>query len=348
MSVVVNVSVCVCIYALIGPLLTHHFHHLISAYCRGPDVGGVNGELACGKATNWEGGHRVPTMVRWPGVVAPGSVNQQLIASMDWYPSIAKLAGFELTPGTFYDGVENSDAILFGATVEETYGHGNHSQRIYFPYYSSHLKEGPGVVYNASDAYASATLSGEVWPPLMAVRDKQYKLHVFTYGIKRPSTGRSDWVYRDASWCAAPLQNWDASNMSCTGFGNKTPGSSPNPANPASGEGCTFINRTSHTVWRDPLLFDLLKDPGENVPRTPLANWDGSWPAPQGWHSGHMPAEEYASVVARLMTEFKRERAAMGFVESRVGLGNRADRFPCCSPGCTPLPHCCTCDKQQH
>jgi arylsulfatase A len=57
----------------------------------GPDVGGVNGELACGKATTWEGGVRVPTMLRWPGVVAAGSVNQELISSLDWFPTIAKV-----------------------------------------------------------------------------------------------------------------------------------------------------------------------------------------------------------------------------------------------------------------
>ena len=33
----------------------------------GPDVGGVNGELACGKTTTWEGGFRVPTIVHWYG-----------------------------------------------------------------------------------------------------------------------------------------------------------------------------------------------------------------------------------------------------------------------------------------
>ena len=86
----------------------------------GPDVGGVNGELACGKATTWEGGVRVPTMVRWPGVVAAGSVNQELLSSLDWYPTIAHLAGFALDPGTVYDGVENSAAILNGGVLLDT------------------------------------------------------------------------------------------------------------------------------------------------------------------------------------------------------------------------------------
>lgn len=256
-----------------------------------------------------------------------------------------------------YDGVENSAAILNGGVLLDTALSSSSaalaagaapaaaaSKRLYFPYYSSHLEAGPGIVYNSTDG--TAELTENMWPPLMAVRDKQFKLHVWTYGIKRPSTGRGDWTYRDASWCAAPLQNWDFSNMSCTDFGPKN-GSSDDPASPDAGSGCTFINRTLHTIWREPLLFDLLKDPGENVPRTRLAGWDGSWPAPGGWHSGSMPEAEYDAVVKRLQAEFDRERGAMPHVLSQVQRGNNVDRFPCCNPGCTPRPQCCTCDGEE-
>ena len=98
--------------------------------------------------------------------------------------------------------------------------------------------------------------------------------------------------------------------------------------------------------WDPPLLFDLFKDPGENVPRTPLEGWNGSWPEPvDGWHSGSMPADLYNATVARLMAAFEQERQSMPLTQSQVNRGERPDRFPCCSPGCTPLPHCCTCDK---
>ena len=67
-----------------------------------------------GKHTTWEGGHRVPTIVRWPAVVRPGTVNQELTSSLDWFPTFASLVGFELKPGVVYDGVANAEAIFLG------------------------------------------------------------------------------------------------------------------------------------------------------------------------------------------------------------------------------------------
>lgn len=45
------------------------------------------------KNTNWEGGWRVPAMVRWPGHVAPKSVSNEIMHHMDWMPTFATMAG---------------------------------------------------------------------------------------------------------------------------------------------------------------------------------------------------------------------------------------------------------------
>jgi arylsulfatase len=45
------------------------------------------------KNTNWEGGWRVPAMVRWPGKVEPGSVTNEIVHHMDWLPTILAAAG---------------------------------------------------------------------------------------------------------------------------------------------------------------------------------------------------------------------------------------------------------------
>ena len=94
------------------------------------------------------------------------------------------------------------------------------------------------------------------------------------------------------------------------------------------------------------LLFDLNIDPGENVPRTPC-DWDGDWPAPPSWHSGCMPKALYKATIAELSIEYKKELARVPNVTSRTHEGQGNERFPCCSPGCSPLPHCCQCKDGQ-
>jgi arylsulfatase A-like enzyme len=45
------------------------------------------------KNTNWEGGWRVPSMVRWPGKIKAGSVTNQIVHHMDWLPTFLAAAG---------------------------------------------------------------------------------------------------------------------------------------------------------------------------------------------------------------------------------------------------------------
>lgn len=45
------------------------------------------------KNTNWEGGYRVPSLVRWPGTVKAGSVSNQVMSHADWLPTLMAAAG---------------------------------------------------------------------------------------------------------------------------------------------------------------------------------------------------------------------------------------------------------------
>jgi arylsulfatase len=45
------------------------------------------------KNTNWEGGWRVPAMVRWPGRIEAGSVTNEIVHHMDWLPTFVAAAG---------------------------------------------------------------------------------------------------------------------------------------------------------------------------------------------------------------------------------------------------------------
>ena len=45
------------------------------------------------KNTNWEGGFRVPAMVRWPGRIKAGQVSNNVMSHLDWVPTLMALAG---------------------------------------------------------------------------------------------------------------------------------------------------------------------------------------------------------------------------------------------------------------
>ncbi|MEO1528855.1 MAG: arylsulfatase [Planctomycetota bacterium] len=55
-------------------------------------VGGLRGM----KADAWEGGHRMPFVVRWPGVVSPGSVSRQTVCFTDLLATFASIVDVEL------------------------------------------------------------------------------------------------------------------------------------------------------------------------------------------------------------------------------------------------------------
>lgn len=45
------------------------------------------------KDSNWEGAFRVPCFVRWPGVIKPGTVSNEIVSNLDWLPTLLAAAG---------------------------------------------------------------------------------------------------------------------------------------------------------------------------------------------------------------------------------------------------------------
>ena len=46
-----------------------------------------------GKLSTWEGGMRAPAVIRWPGVIKPGTVFNEMFASLDWLPTLVEIGG---------------------------------------------------------------------------------------------------------------------------------------------------------------------------------------------------------------------------------------------------------------
>ncbi len=84
---------------------------------RARDEGGSNAPLRGTKATTWDGGIRVPCIVRWPERIRAGVTCQALSTSMDLLPTLVHLVGGEVPGDRKIDGKDIVD-LLFEETCE--------------------------------------------------------------------------------------------------------------------------------------------------------------------------------------------------------------------------------------
>jgi arylsulfatase A-like enzyme len=66
--------------------------------------GGTAYPLRNGKGTNWEGGMRVPCIIRWPGKIPAGLVQEEYAELIDIFPTFSALSGEELPRDRIIDG----------------------------------------------------------------------------------------------------------------------------------------------------------------------------------------------------------------------------------------------------
>ncbi|XP_036297505.1 steryl-sulfatase [Pipistrellus kuhlii] len=78
--------------------------HVEEVTAKGERHGGSNGIFKGGKGNNWEGGIRVPGLLRWPGVLPAGREIGEPTSNMDLFPTVVKLAGAQLPQDRIIDG----------------------------------------------------------------------------------------------------------------------------------------------------------------------------------------------------------------------------------------------------
>lgn len=97
------------------------------------DHSGTADPLRGYKMVTWEGGLRVPCVVRWPGVIPAGTESAEVATTMDLLPTICELAGAPLDPARKIDGVSLVKLLTNPETAD--------SPRDAFFYYSyTHLQ----------------------------------------------------------------------------------------------------------------------------------------------------------------------------------------------------------------
>lgn len=83
---------------------------------------GSNGALREGKGTSFEGGHRVPCIMQWKGVIPSGTIANQLASTIDLLPTIARFTGTKI-PERKIDGVDLGEVLEgnFNASPRKTF-----------------------------------------------------------------------------------------------------------------------------------------------------------------------------------------------------------------------------------
>jgi len=81
--------------------------------------GGRNNQLPIrgSKLTTYEGGLRVPAVAYSPGIIAKGVTSDVVAHAMDWYPTLASLAGISIPKEVILDGRDLS-SLLIGETYD--------------------------------------------------------------------------------------------------------------------------------------------------------------------------------------------------------------------------------------
>jgi arylsulfatase len=108
------------------------------------------------KNTNWEGGYRVPMMVKWPAKIKPGQVSNEVISLQDWMPTFLAAAGDDKVKAKLKQGMQ------VGNRKFKVHLDGYN----FMPHFMDVSKDGPRKEF----IYSSDT--GDI----VAIRDGDYKI----------------------------------------------------------------------------------------------------------------------------------------------------------------------------
>jgi arylsulfatase len=166
------------------------------------------------KGTTWEGGFRVPMMVRWPGTIKPGTIYNDIISHEDWMPTLLAAAGEpdvveKLKKGHRANGKKwkvHADGYDFGPYFKGETDEGPREEIFYFSQggelnairvenWKIHFATTQGNIASGVRVVTS-------WPILINLRADPYE--------KAPHEGDIGYLrwYVDNMWTFVPAQNY--------------------------------------------------------------------------------------------------------------------------------------------
>jgi arylsulfatase A-like enzyme len=125
-----------------------------------------NAPLRYGKGWNYEGGVRIPLIIRWPKTIAPGTLCRFPVVNTDLYPTFLQMAGLALMPEQHKDGVSMMP-LLKGA--------GGIDQRVLYWHYPHYSNQGGGP--------SSALRAGD-WKLVQFYEDDHVELYNLSWDLE--------------------------------------------------------------------------------------------------------------------------------------------------------------------
>jgi len=125
------------------------------------------------KNTNWEGGWRVPAMVRWPGHIKAGVWSNEIMHHMDWFPTLVAAAG---------NGHIKEDLLKGGVKALGRSYHVHLDGYNFLPYLDGKVKEGPRKeIFYFSDEGELTALRYQDWKLIFMQQQHENTLAAWIY-----------------------------------------------------------------------------------------------------------------------------------------------------------------------
>ncbi len=174
-----------------------------------------------GKSQAYEGGIRVPLIIRWPGVAAPGAECDTPVISTDLFPTFLQMAGLPLMPEQHLDGLSLSPLLHGGKALDRNclYWHYPHYQTI--PPHGAirwndwklieHYEDGRVELFNlAEDASESKDLAA-AFPERAQKLQGWLHSHLKAIGAQMPSPNpdHNPDVYWRTGSANGPFDQWE-------------------------------------------------------------------------------------------------------------------------------------------
>jgi len=175
---------------------------------RAREEGGSNAPLRGTKAQTWEGGQRVPCIMRWPGKIAAGTTCEGIASSIDFFATLAEIAGAPLPAKTTLDSISLVETLLNGKPTKRNtfaYYRGPNLEAVRQGDWKLHVSKGDQVLselYNLREDIAEANNGYDQYPEIVAELEAVAEAFRRAFGDRR--LDREGTEIREVGLCRNP------------------------------------------------------------------------------------------------------------------------------------------------